>query len=397
MTMAGNRNAVNPILFCTIVFLVGALAWVTLSTSGSQGQNIFENFRGPSSAKNQGSQTSNSKDPSNFGVSKTDDPNFFSFKAFFQQDLSLPNPEFDIERLKTYKPINYDGSGRPTFAAYMSTRNSTIHDPYFCGAQQLAYRLLWDPRSKSEKYPFTVFVAPFIPQDQRDLLAAAGANVVELPTVNWHSTALTDARWRDLFSKLNVWNQTDFSRVALLDTDAFPLENIDAIFDEEQSPELECNRELLNDDDRNDPLLDEMCKYVYAGVHDPGLGYKQVNGGVYVLKPSQAMHGHLLREMAKDQFDDHLAEQAFLNVAFRWDGPFPAVDMGRTWNGFIPQENEEGKLKIIHDKLWVLERMTDRNLSWAVHYFNDTWDDMLKLYESDEFETLRSSRSIDLF
>lgn len=47
---------------------------------------------------------------------------------------------------------------------------------------------------RSEKYPFTIFVAPFIPQEQRDLLAAAGALVRELPTVDWHSTKLTDAR-----------------------------------------------------------------------------------------------------------------------------------------------------------------------------------------------------------
>lgn len=139
-----------------------------------------------------------------------------------------------------------------------------------------------------------------------------------------------------------------------------------------------------------------MCKYVYAGVHDPGLGYKQVNGGVYVLKPNVDMHRRLLREMAKDNFDDLLAEQAFLNVAFRYDGPFPAVNMGRTWNGFIPQHDEEGKLKIIHDKLWVSGYMTDRNVSWAENYFNDTWDDMIRLYDSDEFVTLRESNGVKL-
>lgn len=205
---------------------------------------------------------------------------------------------------------------------------------------------------------------------------------------------MANARWRDLFSKLNVWNETEFSRVALLDTDAFPLENIDAIFDEEQAPEEECVRELLSDDDLDDPDLDVMCKYVYAGVKQKGIGFDQINGGVYVLKPDEAMHGHLMREMLKDNFDSSLAEQAFLNQAFRDDGPFPAVDMGRTWNGFVPQEDEEGKLKIIHDKLWTLERYTDRNLSWALHYFNDTWDDMLALYESNDFESLRAKAGL---
>jgi hypothetical protein len=146
--MLANKNAINPILFGTILALVAALAWVTIATSNSRNQNIFEHFQKPLAIDQQTSNSSNPKDPSNFGIGKTDDPNFFSFKAFFQQDLTLPNPEFDIERLKTYKPVNYAGPGRPTFAAYMSTRNSTIHDPYFCGAQQLAYRLLWDPRSK---------------------------------------------------------------------------------------------------------------------------------------------------------------------------------------------------------------------------------------------------------
>jgi hypothetical protein len=57
------------------------------------------------------------------------------------------------------------------------------------------------------------------------------------------------------------------------------------------------------------------------------------------------------------------------------------------WNGFFPQHDEEGKLKIIHEKLWA----HNEHLPWANGYFPDTWRDMKKMYESEEFVDLRKA------
>jgi alpha-N-acetylglucosamine transferase len=250
-----------------------------------------------------------------------------------------------------------------------------------------------------------------------------------------------------MFSKLNIWAQVDFERVVLLDTDAFPIENIDGIFDVLE--ERECKRDLIpktekherkvkredsddqesendsekqdgegddhdeedhHDDDENhhddkdeggssNPDLDEAeldsaCTYVFAAVEHK---FSQFNGGVLVAKPNLAMHARLLRHIHTDNFGAQTMEQAFLNEFFKQDGPFPAQLIDRTWNGFVPQEDEEGKLKVFHDKLWKMDGWLDRNITWAKGMFNRSWDDMLGLYESEEFVGVRRQDGVRLY
>lgn len=303
---------------------------------------------------------------------------FNDMKFGFQNDLKFQNPDWDLHRLKRYKPHNYQGPGRPTIATYLSTRNGTLHDPYFQAAQQVVYRTLWDPRSRSKKYPLTVFVAPFIEQDKRDILTAAGAIVRELDLVDWQPTVDIWGRWKDLFSKLNIWGQTDFSRVLFLDLDAFPLQNVDDIFD--LAERQKCRKELLPADDQ--PNATEICDYVFSGTEISDS--KEINVGVMVLEPNKAMQQRLLREAKHtENFDNGMAEQAFLNYAFGEKSAFPTQFLERKWNGFFPQKDEEGKLKIIHEKLWSMQD------HWAQDIFAETWRDMLLMYEGKEFESQR--------
>ena len=69
------------------------------------------------------------------------------------------------------------------FATFFATRSPSIFDPYFMSTVQNVYRILWDPRSRSNQYPMIVFVAPFVTQEQRDIFAAGGAIVRELDLV----------------------------------------------------------------------------------------------------------------------------------------------------------------------------------------------------------------------
>ncbi|KAF2163271.1 glycosyltransferase family 8 protein [Zasmidium cellare ATCC 36951] len=303
---------------------------------------------------------------------------FNEMKFSFQDDLKFANPDWDVHHLKKYKPHNYEGAGRPTIATYLSTRNGTLHDPYFQAAQQLVYRVLWDPRSRSKKYPLTVFVAPFIEQEKRDILTAAGAIVKELELVDWQPTVDIWGRWKDLFSKLNIWGETEFSRVLFLDLDAFPVQNIDDIFD--LAERQKCRKELLPVED--EARVGELCDYVFAGTEISDS--KEINVGVMVLEPNKAMQQRLLREAKHtENFDNGMAEQAFLNYVFGQNSAFPTQLLDREWNGFFPQEEEEGYLKIIHEKLWSM------NDHWAQNYFSDTWREMLLMYEGKEFLSRR--------
>lgn len=316
-----------------------------------------------------------------------DDSAFNEVKFAFQEDLvEYRIPKMNIAGLKQYAPHNDHGLGQFAYATYLSTRNNSVHDPYFLSAQQLVYRLLWDPKSRSAFHPVIVFVAPFIPQEQRDILAAQGAIVRELDLVPWDPPPSEDgsmfpfARWKDLFSKLNIWGQTDFSRIVFLDLDAFPVQNLDSIFEDSVAPRQHCKPELLPAEDKAHER--EICDYVFAGA---GL-WDGINVGVVVLEPNRYMHERLLRESQDTtKFDNKMAEQAFLNYAFGKTGPFPPHEIGREWNGYYPQEGEAGLLKVVHEKLWIFGDLT----GWTKNIFHDGWDEILALYESPQFELLR--------
>lgn len=307
-------------------------------------------------------------------------------KWFYEYDNELyPPPSFDVQALSKYAPHNYKGKGQPTLATFFATRNGSLEDPYFLGAQQQLYRVLWDERSKS-RYPMTVFVAPFVHETQRAILRAAGANVRELPLIEWlPSYNLTaSVRWRDQFSKLNFWAESEFSKIMYMDVDAFPLDNVDSLLGK-VAREQDCKPNLLEEEDKVD--VKEMCKYTFAATLDQH-GY--LNAGVFVMTPNKAMHSHLLRGMRRDRdkYDNNMIEQGFLYHVFRSDGPFPMQQIDRSWNAIETGSEDEGHVHILHEKLWIWYFHPEH---WATNYFNDTWMDMLDLYDSDAFVKLRAA------
>lgn len=305
----------------------------------------------------------------------------------FQQDLDLELPLTILQDFATRAPHNYNPNGPTTYAyaTFMATRNPSIHDPYFLAIHSLIHRVLWSPRSRTSKYPFVVFVSDYVTEEQRTLLSGAGAIVRELAPVIWTPNVPgVEKRWKDLFAKLNMWRETEFERILFLDADAFPLTNIDGMFD--VAPVQQCVEGKLQADD---VLADgtSVCEpFVFAGVaQDPWSGTStDVNVGSMVFTPSLRMHERLLQNYVKtDKYDCLMAEQAFLNWQFSKAGPFPATTLERTWGGVFPKEDEDGSLNVVHEKIWVAES------GWQKREWVETWVEMVKYYESEEFATMR--------
>ncbi|KAF1840350.1 glycosyltransferase family 8 protein, partial [Cucurbitaria berberidis CBS 394.84] len=302
----------------------------------------------------------------------------------FQNDLELPFPITTLKELGGHKPHNYNPDGPTTYAyaTFMATRNPSLKDPYFLAIHSLIYRILWSPQSHTAHYPLVVFVADFVTAEQRALLTGAGAIVRELAPLEWNPNVPgVQKRWKDLFAKLNMWNETEFKRILFLDADAFPLTNIDEMFD--LVPMQDCKAEkLVLDDFHTDGSL--VCEpYIFAGVpQDPPV--ENINVGSMVFTPSARMHQRLLQNYVKtDRYNCLMAEQAFLNWQFRHDGAFPSTTLERKWGGFFPQDNEEGALKVVHEKIWVAEG------GWMKREWDERWAEMVKFYESHEFKELR--------
>ncbi|KAH7134904.1 nucleotide-diphospho-sugar transferase [Dendryphion nanum] len=320
--------------------------------------------------------------------SSTHEPPLFQAEFPFQNDLSLEVPVRTLSSLATANPHNYspDGPRTYTYATFMATQNPSLKDPYYLAIHSLIYRVLWSPHSRTSKYPFVVFVADFVTLEQRQLLAGAGAIVRELSALEWNPNVPgIQHRWRDLFAKLNMWNETEFERIIFLDADAFPLTNIDAMFD--IAPVQKCVQEKLHPDDY---LADgtPVCEpYIFAGVPQNPFDTSRVNinVGSMVFTPSKRMHQRLLQNYVKtDRYDCLMAEQAFLNWQFDSQGAFPPTLLEREWGGFFPKQDEEGKLKVVHEKLWVEKD------GWMKKEWEFIWQEMWMFYNGDDFRRIRT-------
>lgn len=318
------------------------------------------------------------------GKESNETPLYNPDQWFFQAEIEFALPKFDIHKLKALPPHNYKGRDHDTFATFFVTRGGTTkgpkQDPYFISALQIIYRLLWAPGRRSEKHPVVVFVTQYVPDEQRDYLAAAGAIVRELPIREFEPVdAGVPARLQDLFSKLEMWQQTDFHRIAYLDGDAFPMNNCDPLFD--FAPDVQCKQDLLKAEESH---LINVCDYALAAYHENG---DELNAGVLVLKPDYGMYERLLREVKdKEGWNTGFMEQAFLSHVFAPGTAFPASPLPHEWNGGKDVKESGGELNILHHKAWA-EYFTSG--SWVEIDYNNTWAEMLALYESPEFLALR--------
>ncbi|KAH7064381.1 nucleotide-diphospho-sugar transferase [Paraphoma chrysanthemicola] len=311
----------------------------------------------------------------------------FNPEFAFQQDLQLELPFETLKELSNQAPLHYDPTGSKTyaFATFMATRNPSVKDPYFLAIHSLIHRVLWSPRSCTQKnYPFIVFVADFVTPEQRALLTGAGAVVRELKPLPWHCDSGAQKRWNDLFAKLNMWAETEFERILFLDADAFPLTNIDEMF--ELAPVQNCVDTKLQLDDFT-PDQKPICEpYIFSGV--PMSADKpespEINVGAMVFTPSLGMHTRLVQNYLKtNHYDCKMAEQAFLNWQFSPGGAYPPTTLERKWGGFFPKQDRKEDLKVVHEKMWAISE------GWLKEEWERAWEEMRTWYSSGEFVEAR--------
>jgi inositol 3-alpha-galactosyltransferase len=312
--------------------------------------------------------------------------------------LQFPNdpvPRLDFTSLSNYPANNIDEPSKFAFATFYCSRNPDMRGPYFESTQSLIWRLLWT--SYRSKYPIIVYVCPFIPERNRRIFRGQGAIVKEIELLDdiIPDEAISTRRWIDVLSKLNIWREVEWKRIAFLDSDAFPITNIDDIFD--LVPEQQCKKEKLSPEDKavveNGEGGEDMCNYVYSGVWQ--FTPDNINAGMLVFKPNLDMHAKLIRAAkSTEDYNVQDMEQGVLKSknAFAADGPFPVNVLPAIWNAdpdyYKSHRDEgteapEGPLKILHVKMWnrmwgSVGNMTDLNVMWDLD-----WMEMCRFYDSD--------------
>ena len=312
--------------------------------------------------------------------------------------LAFPNdpiPRFNFASLSKYPANNINEPVKFAFATLYCTRNPDTRGPYFEATQSLIWRLLWsDYRSK---YPIIIFVCPFIPEENRRIFRGQGAIVKEIGLLNdiIPVEVIRSKRWVDVLSKLNLWKEVEWKRIVFLDSDAFPIRNIDDIFD--LVPMQQCKRDLLGPEDKtvveNGNRGEDMCNYIYAGVSQTT--EDNINAGMLVLTPNLDMHAKLIRAAkSTGDYDITEMEQGVLKSknAFAADGPFPVNRLSPIWNA-VPEyyskylaegaEATEGPVRILHVKMWNRMWGAMTNLTQLNDMWDQDWINMCRYYDSN--------------
>lgn len=253
------------------------------------------------------------------------------------------------------------------FATYLSANENEGH--YFVATRLLAYQLLHAPETRSNKsVPFIVLVSPDVKHEKRARLTKDGATVVEADYITEDWIVTENANWKDVMTKLRLWEMTDYERICFLDGDTVLTRPLDGIFDDPavRVYDTKDNEAEAKSDEGKQPKTysfagqpEMMHNHTYPPSeehHDyPNINY--LNAGFFVLQPSIEMFEYYRRIMQiENRFKPEFPEQNLLNYAHRPDGNMPWKMLNNTWNIHYPTMNDlQGGVASLHEKWWAPE------------------------------------------
>lgn len=298
---------------------------------------------------------------------------FVFFYAYHAQNASSFLPQSLNSCIQSPAPLVNNGSEpeveRRAYATLLTTRitDPDQEDLYFTAVRVLGYQLLHQPETRTNlSIPFVVFVTPHVTAEKRAILADEGATVITLdllePETNWVNPG--EARFIDQFTKLRLFEQTQYEQILYLDADMLLTRSLDAIWDE---PEAQRIFETLPGPRSWSKLrLSETsppCTYSIVGVSDTGGSEHafpppagiDMNGGFMLLRPSIPLFEYYVSILnMPNSFESNLMEQALLNHAHKPDGrmPWKSFESGK-WNVNWPRlQDIKGGAATLHDKFW---------------------------------------------
>ncbi|XP_022961478.1 galactinol synthase 2-like [Cucurbita moschata] len=211
-------------------------------------------------------------------------------------------------------------------------------------------------RKVKSKYPLVVAVLPDVPEEHRELLRWQGCVVKEIEPVYPpdNQTQFAMAYYVINYSKLRIWEFVEFKKMIYLDGDIQVFENIDHLFEMEDSylyGVMDCFCEKTWSHTTQYTI--GYCQQCPDAVHWPSdFGPKPplyFNAGMLVFEPDLRTYHDLLATLDATP-PTPFAEQDFLNMFFKEKyRPIPAVYnlvMAMLWRH--PENVELDKVKVVH-------------------------------------------------
>lgn len=276
----------------------------------------------------------------------------------------------------SYGPFNKNAT-LPSTPNVIATFLSKESDEYLTAARVLGYQLLHAEKTRINKSTISFFVlcTPTVPLAHKERLQKDGIIVVDVKNVplNWWIYSGVQ-RWKEQFTKLRLFEMTQYERVLFIDADTMLTSRIDAIFDE---PEIKTLTPTLFDRTkeikRDESDLPQQWLFVapsdneYTGERQhpvPHLQTQSFSAGFWVIRPDKEIYKHLLSVMAHfRRFDPFTMEQSLLNYVYRREGPMPWRNLNWKWCATWPNESDEDMGVVsLHEKWWKTgpERLQNR-------------------------------------
>lgn len=273
-------------------------------------------------------------------------------------DLSTVPPAPPVKMVSAFdRNTDFEVKNDTFVFASLYTSTSVQGDDYFSALRLLIYRLLRHPDTKSQKgYGFIVMTTSELSKEKRQRLEQDGAKVVFVPDMTFGNDKAHE-RWQSMFSKLAIWNMTDYEGIALLDSDIFITGCYDSVFDEMKAVHAPPD----GVDTRLIPA--EFYPYTFAAVPESGIRTdypptpvtKLLNAGLLLIKPSVVWYEYLLHltKYRSMLAEDSTQEQGFLRRVFSQSGPFPWQVLDWKYNTNYPLDVDLDKGSIaLHHKFW---------------------------------------------
>ncbi|OCL09956.1 glycosyltransferase family 8 protein [Glonium stellatum] len=257
-------------------------------------------------------------------------------------------------------------SSKYAIATFLSGDQPYDTDAYFVSARMLTYQLLHAPETRNSRpIPFLVLCTKAVPEDKKARLEKDGATVIVVEDVKlrwWIRTGVT--RWADQFTKLRLFEMTQYTRILFLDADSLLTGPIDAIFDTAavRTPARTNFSRVAQIKADEAPV---PAQYVFAARSDnafsgcrehafPPPSHNAISAGFWVAAPSRELFRYLLSTMnSYRRFDPHTMEQSLLNYAFRREGTMPWRELEPKWSAtWANQADVDGGVVALHEKLW---------------------------------------------
>ena len=249
------------------------------------------------------------------------------------------------------------GSGHPTIELPTTIDTS---DGYFLSARVLIYQLLHSPRTKTKRdIPFLVLVTQGVSQRKRDRLKNDGAIVVPTQNLDVKWINPGEQRWADVFTKLRLFELTQFDKICFIDADTLVTRPIDGVFDDAATETRRTGRNESAIVADEGPLPEE---YMFASRPDtwepthplPPLETDYLNAGYFTFKPSMELFNYYISLMRiPGRFDSNYPEQNLLNYAHRPEGNMPWGRLSYHWNINHPTVRDmDTGIASFHEKYW---------------------------------------------